>query len=201
MGTQNIHYNLLTSDDKFEIIQKQASIMTYADEKRWDDLINNVLSDEVLVDYSSWTGLPAAKVTAQQMVDSMKTILPGFDLTQHLMTNQIIENVLPIDTKSSDLDQKKNSSGSSYSESSEKIKVIVNCYVTAFHLLRNTPQSSGENTKKGETWIVRGKYQHTFEKIPNRGWRCNAVVMHKFYEEGNLDLYKDAMDIMKSKSC
>ena len=47
-------------------------------------IVRASFADRVRVDYSSLSGQPAADVSADDLIAGWKTLLPGFDATQHL---------------------------------------------------------------------------------------------------------------------
>lgn len=76
--------------DKQEI---QETILKYAwgiDSRSWD-LFRSIFADELEMDFSSFSGTPAAKMTAEQWVEGCKALLPGFDATQHVLSNFMID--------------------------------------------------------------------------------------------------------------
>ena len=84
------------------------------DAQDWEG-VHQCFAEKVILDYSSMTGNPAAEVTPQQITDSWKSILPGFDATHHQVGNFVIE------------------------EDGNSAKVF--CYGTATHFLENDKEN------------------------------------------------------------
>ena len=87
-----------------------ARLFLAVDERDWEAAAN-IFSERVLLDYTSMAGGKPAILTPEQIIDSWKQILPGFDHTHHQVGNFITEI---------GLDQ-----------------AIVVCYGTASHFLEN----------------------------------------------------------------
>lgn len=96
--------------DKMQIIETVNQLFIGVDERNWEQ-VSNVFNDTVLLDYTSMTGGEPAKLTSQQIIDSWKGFLPGFDKTHHQIGNYIVN------------------------EDSNTISVF--CYGTANHYLKN----------------------------------------------------------------
>ena len=76
--------------DKQEI---QESILRYAsgvDMRDWE-LYRQCFSDEVEVDFTSWSGGEPSKMPADQWVAAVRSTLSGFESTQHTLTNFVID--------------------------------------------------------------------------------------------------------------
>ena len=70
-----------------EAIQEVVThLFTGPDERDWGK-VHTAFADEVLLDYTSLVGGEPAKVSPQQITDNWKTILPGFQFTQHTISN------------------------------------------------------------------------------------------------------------------
>ncbi|WP_299223494.1 nuclear transport factor 2 family protein [uncultured Aquimarina sp.] len=105
------------------------------DQGEWQ-VVEQSFAPRVILDYSSMTGKPATEIIPTRIVESWKSILPGFDYTHHQVSNFIIE------------------------QNENTTKVF--CYGTATHYLEN----EGENlwtvigtydfdlTKKKEKWLI-----------------------------------------------
>ena len=75
-----------------KIIQTVSAIFNGADEHNWQK-VEQALADEVLLDYSSLSGNPAAKLTSKQIIDAWKGFLPGFERTHHQLSKfEVSEN-------------------------------------------------------------------------------------------------------------
>ena len=76
--------------DKADI---QETILKYAtgiDTRDWA-LYRSIFADEVYLDFSSYSGQPASTMTGDQWAEAVQAMLPGFDATQHVLTNFVID--------------------------------------------------------------------------------------------------------------
>ncbi|MEJ1239261.1 PhzA/PhzB family protein [Chryseolinea sp. T2] len=64
------------------IIEHIIALFSGADERNWTK-VKSVLSQQVVLDYSSMTGAPATSVSPEQIVASWSSFLPGFNRTNH----------------------------------------------------------------------------------------------------------------------
>jgi hypothetical protein len=69
-----------------QIIQTVSAIFSGADEHNWAK-IQDALADTVLLDYHSMSGNPAAVLTPKQITDMWAGFLPGFDKTNHQLSD------------------------------------------------------------------------------------------------------------------
>ncbi|TJU86776.1 MAG: nuclear transport factor 2 family protein [Mesorhizobium sp.] len=74
----------LTSEDKAAIAEAVAGIGLYADLREWDR-VKSYFTTRVTTDYTSLFGGEVALIAQWQ------GLLPGFDATQHLITNIVVE--------------------------------------------------------------------------------------------------------------
>ena len=78
-----------------DLEEKQAIeelILNYAwgiDSRDWT-LFRSIFADELEMDFSSFSGSPAATLSAEAWVAGCQALLPGFDATQHVLTNFMI---------------------------------------------------------------------------------------------------------------
>jgi hypothetical protein len=98
-----------------EIYETITNFFVVVDNKDWD-IVSEIFSDTVLLDYTSMAGGEPAYLPAEQIIDTWKGFLPGFDHTHHQLGNYIIQ-----------IDENKG---------------YVFCYGTATHYLKN---DTGEN--------------------------------------------------------
>lgn len=77
--------------DRQQIIETINNLANYADLGRWDNLRTDVFASEVTVDYTSLIGGEAHKLAARDLVDSWRSLLPGFEATQHMLSNHQVE--------------------------------------------------------------------------------------------------------------
>jgi SnoaL-like domain len=68
--------------ENIEIIQAITTIFKGADEHNWSK-IENILTPNVLMDYTSFFGGEPSIQTPKQITDSWAGFLPGFDETNH----------------------------------------------------------------------------------------------------------------------
>jgi len=76
--------------DKSDI---QETILKYAtgiDTRNWA-LYRSIFADEVEIDFSSYSGQPGATMKGDDWVAGVQMMLPGFDATQHVLTNFVID--------------------------------------------------------------------------------------------------------------
>lgn len=60
------------------------------DERNWED-VKAIFATNVLLDYSSMNGNPAASLTPTEITTAWKGILPGFEATHHQIGNLITQ--------------------------------------------------------------------------------------------------------------
>lgn len=81
-----------SKDMKTLVAEKQAvqevvtSIFVGTDERDWQ-MVENAFAGQVLLDYTSMAGGEPSTLSPKQITDSWKTILPGFQFTQHAISN------------------------------------------------------------------------------------------------------------------
>jgi len=72
--------------DTEKIINVITNIFEGADERDWNK-VKGSFADDVLLDYSSMNGSPAAVLSSNDIINAWKGFLPGFDITHHNVTN------------------------------------------------------------------------------------------------------------------
>ncbi|RWP41367.1 MAG: nuclear transport factor 2 family protein [Mesorhizobium sp.] len=80
----------LTSEDKAAIAEAVAGIGLYADLREWDR-VKSYFTTRVTTDYTSLFGGEAATSDRDALIAQWQGLLPGFDATQHLITNIVVE--------------------------------------------------------------------------------------------------------------
>ncbi|RWO34990.1 MAG: nuclear transport factor 2 family protein [Mesorhizobium sp.] len=80
----------LTSEDKTAIAEAVAGIGLYADLREWDR-VKSYFTTRVTTDYTSLFGGEAATSDRDALIAQWQGLLPGFDATQHLITNIVVE--------------------------------------------------------------------------------------------------------------
>jgi hypothetical protein len=98
-----------------EIIEVVNKLFISVDNRDWES-VKKIFDDTVLLDYTSMAGGEPANLTAVQIIDSWKGMLPGFDKTHHQLGNYIVES------------------------DSKKAKVF--CYGIAMHYLANESKNN-----------------------------------------------------------
>ena len=72
--------------DQHQITQAVQQIFIQTDERNWDQ-VSACFTDPVRLDYSSLSGNEPAELSSQQVVESWQAVLPGFEATQHSLSN------------------------------------------------------------------------------------------------------------------
>ncbi len=72
--------------EHFLIQQTIINIFNGSDRHDWQ-VVRESFADEVLMDYSSLSGQPAASLKADAIITAWKSFLPKFKFTLHLLTN------------------------------------------------------------------------------------------------------------------
>ncbi|MCT4638402.1 MAG: nuclear transport factor 2 family protein [Bacteroidales bacterium] len=73
-----------------EINETISKLFVASDNRDWKT-VESIFADKVELDYSSMNGNPVVEITPEQITDSWKTILPGFESTYHQLGNFITE--------------------------------------------------------------------------------------------------------------
>lgn len=68
-----------------------TKLFVYTDQQEWEKL-KNIFAEKVLLDYSSFTGAPAAELTSDEIIQAWSGFLPGFEATHHQVGNYLIES-------------------------------------------------------------------------------------------------------------
>lgn len=74
------------SEASKQIEQTVKDLFRFTDEREWDK-VENIFAPEVLLDYTSMAGGEPNRLSPQQITDSWKGILPGFDYTHHAVSS------------------------------------------------------------------------------------------------------------------
>ena len=102
--------------DQHDIINTVQQIFIQTDERNWDR-VAACFADPLQLDYTSMNGGEPARMSPQQVIESWQGVLPGFEATQHSISNFQV-----------------NVTGD---------KAMVKCYGTAVHYL---PTEDGPDT-------------------------------------------------------
>jgi len=79
-----------SATDREAIAEIVARVAYEADAGKWEAL-RSLYADEVRVDYTSLAGGEPASVRADDLMANWRALLPGFDLTQHLLGPIVVE--------------------------------------------------------------------------------------------------------------
>lgn len=96
--------------DKLQLLEAVNRFFMAVDNRDWEQ-VKTAMHPTILLDYTSMAGGEPATLTPEQITDSWKKLLPGFDATHHQLGNYIVETA------------------------DEKANVL--CYGTAAHYLKN----------------------------------------------------------------
>jgi SnoaL-like domain len=97
MTEPELYFNLYKGDylatqkndlkmEQEKIIQAILAIFNGADERDWQK-VEQAMADNVLLDYASLSGNPAATLSAKQIIEAWRGFLPGFDSTHHHLSD------------------------------------------------------------------------------------------------------------------
>lgn len=103
--------------DQHDIINTVQQIFIQTDERNWDR-VAACFADPLQLDYTSMNGGEPARMSPQQVIESWQGVLPGFEATQHSISNFRVNVVGD--------------------------NATINCYGTAVHYLPN--ESGSEDT-------------------------------------------------------
>jgi hypothetical protein len=76
--------------DRMAITDLILKYATGIDTRDWA-LFRSIFADELFMDFSSYSGAPGANMTADQWVAGCQRMLPGFDATQHSLSNFVYD--------------------------------------------------------------------------------------------------------------
>jgi hypothetical protein len=76
--------------DTQQIIETVNKLFISVDNRNWDT-VKALFNDTVLLDYTSMAGGQPANLAAADIIESWKSIMPGFDKTHHQLGNYIVE--------------------------------------------------------------------------------------------------------------
>lgn len=72
--------------DRASITNVVNAVGTFADLEKWSQL-QQLFTAEVTVDYTSLFEGEVQNISSEQLITQWKSVLPGFDATQHIITN------------------------------------------------------------------------------------------------------------------
>lgn len=74
-----------------QITETISRLFIAVDQSNWDGL-KDIFNSSVLLDYTSMAGGEPATLSAEQIINSWKGLLPGFDATHHQLGNFIVNS-------------------------------------------------------------------------------------------------------------
>lgn len=74
-----------------QITETISRLFIAVDQSNWDEL-KDIFNSSVLLDYTSMAGGEPATLSAEQIINSWKGLLPGFDATHHQLGNFIVNS-------------------------------------------------------------------------------------------------------------
>ena len=78
------------AENKIEIAETCTRMAVHADRREWT-LLRGLFADKVLLDYTSLNGGEPVRLAPQEIVDAWAATLGGFDATQHLIANHLVQ--------------------------------------------------------------------------------------------------------------
>jgi hypothetical protein len=76
--------------DTLQIIETVNKFFISVDNRDWD-IVKAIFNDTVSLDYTSMAGGQPADLPSADIIDSWKSVMPGFDKTHHQLGNYLIE--------------------------------------------------------------------------------------------------------------
>jgi SnoaL-like protein len=77
-------------ESKYAVAETCTRMAVHADRREWEQL-RGLFADKVLLDYTSLGSGEPVRLTPREIVDAWASTLGGFDATQHLIANQLVE--------------------------------------------------------------------------------------------------------------
>lgn len=77
-------------DDYHEIVRRRYEYALSIDTRDWA-LHRSIFTDEIHMDFSSYSGQPGSSMSADAWVSGLKPLFTGLQATQHVMTNPIVD--------------------------------------------------------------------------------------------------------------
>ncbi|NKY89745.1 nuclear transport factor 2 family protein [Nocardia veterana] len=79
-----------SAESKCAVAETCTRMAVHADRREWE-LLRGLFADKVVLDYTSLNGGEPAQLTPQEIVDAWAAALGGYDATQHLVGNQLVQ--------------------------------------------------------------------------------------------------------------
>jgi hypothetical protein len=74
------------AQQRWEIFDLTINYASCLDDRRWD-AFGQLFEDTLMMDYSSFSGKPPMAVSREDFVADARSVISGFDQTQHLISN------------------------------------------------------------------------------------------------------------------
>ncbi|MEM9620645.1 MAG: nuclear transport factor 2 family protein [Pseudomonadota bacterium] len=78
------------SSDNTEIVRRRYEYALGIDTRDWD-LYRSIFTDQITMDFSSYSGQPASTMAADDWVANCAALFNGLDATQHVMSNPMVD--------------------------------------------------------------------------------------------------------------
>ncbi|MET9495608.1 nuclear transport factor 2 family protein [Streptomyces sp. NPDC006552] len=75
---------------KYMVAEVCTRMAVHADRREWEPL-GALFADKVLLDYTSLGGGGPVSLSPREIIDAWSATLGGYDSTQHLVTNQLVD--------------------------------------------------------------------------------------------------------------
>lgn len=76
--------------DYHDIVRRRYEYAFSIDTRDWD-LHRSIFTDEITMDFSSYSGQPSSTMAADAWVNGLKPLFTGLQASQHVMTNPIVD--------------------------------------------------------------------------------------------------------------
>ena len=76
--------------DRIDVIDVCRRMAWYMDEHSWPAL-QNLFTDKVILDYTSLSGGEPSSVSREELIETWRRSLSGYDAVQHLVSNETVE--------------------------------------------------------------------------------------------------------------
>lgn len=147
-----------STSDTDQIIRRKYEYAYGIDTRDWT-LYRSIFTDDIRMDFSSYSGAPAATLTADTWVANCRRLFDNLDATQHVMTNPLVD----------------------ISGDEARLRM----YMKAEHFLQ---------TRSGNSDFALGGYYDDRLVRTTGGWRICAVTLTVFWNRGNRDIMRLAVE-------
>ncbi|MFF8844957.1 nuclear transport factor 2 family protein [Streptomyces sp. NPDC015127] len=80
----------MSVEDRLAVVETCTRMAWHADQREWDRLAG-IFAEKVALDYTSLNGGEPVELTPAEIVAGWKSALGGYDATQHLVTNHLVD--------------------------------------------------------------------------------------------------------------